>query len=464
MDPQITPGLLRFDQPCPADYPRLLSDIPPVGGKIRVIAEDFHVTEVPLYNFSGHGEHCYVTVTKTNRTTLQIADYLAKNLGIQRMQVGFAGMKDKRAVTQQTFSIQGAKAEDVLPLAAPWMQIDAITYHKNKLRAGHLSANRFRIKVREVEPGSLPRAQQMIDELKRIGVPNFYGPQRFGRFGDSHRIGRAMLHRNPQEVADVLMAPRPEAPESFRDHYAAGNYVQALEELPPGRSTEAAMLHFLRRQPGNFRAAIRRIPREMKRMYFSAYQSYLFNWCLRERLEWGRDAFATVEVGDLAYIHGKGACFLVGEAELAESQERAERHEISPSGPIFGRKMTFAEGRVGEFENSILATEGMRPKSFLSHVKGLHLDGSRRTFRVPCKDAEVIEEDDGTSLVFSFTLPPGSYATMLLEEVMGEGRTRPPQMHGAAAQLPAGAEGDDELGSSLAPEVLDEDVDPEGEL
>ncbi|MEM7165449.1 MAG: tRNA pseudouridine(13) synthase TruD [Planctomycetota bacterium] len=428
----------------------MLADTPPVGGRIRAEAEDFHVTEVPLYNFCGRGEHLYLTITKTNRTTLQIVDYLAKNLRIQTLQIGFAGFKDKRAVTQQTFSIQGAKEEDVRPLDAPWMRIDAITYHKNKLRAGHLSANRFRIKVRDAEAGSLPRAQAMVAELRRIGVPNFYGPQRFGRFGDSHRIGRAMLHRNPQEVADVLMGPRPEAPEPFRDLYAAGHYAQALEELPLGRPTEAAMLHCLRRQPGNFRAAVRRIPREMRRMYFSAYQSYLFNWALRERLEAGREALSTVEVGDLAYIHTKGACFLVTPDELADSQERAAQHEISPSGPIFGRKMTFAEGRPGEFENSILATEGMRPKSFLSHVKGLHLDGSRRTFRVPVKDVEVVEEiedDEGTSLVFSFTLPPGSYATMLLEEVMGEGRTRPPRLDveepGAQSVAELGAESEE---------------------
>lgn len=415
---------LRYERPSPIDYARKVDDIEPVGGKIRVIAEDFEVTEIPLYSFSGRGEHCYVTVTKMNRTTLQIADYLARSLGIRPLDVGFAGFKDRRAVARQTFSLLGVAAKDVEPLEMPWMQINDITYHKNKIRTGHLKGNKFRIKIREVEPNSLERARGIVARLREHGIPNYYGPQRFGRFGDNYLVGSAMLHRDPQTIVEHLLAPRPGTEsEEYRAYYGDGDFMGALDALPPGRPCEAALLHSLRKRPGNYRVAVRRIPREMKRMYFSTYQAFLFNWCLKERLAWAPNAHGELHTGDLAFIHGKGACFAVEEAELADARARAESSEVSPSGPIFGRKMSFPTGEPGALERAVLEAEKLRRQSFLSHVRGIHLDGSRRPYRVPMGDAQVEEADDGASLVLSFQLPPGSYATIPLEEVMGKGRT-----------------------------------------
>ncbi|MEE8143713.1 MAG: tRNA pseudouridine(13) synthase TruD [Planctomycetota bacterium] len=412
---------LCYQRPNPTSYPNLAPDLPPIGGKIRTTPEDFHVVEIPLYHFSGEGEHCYVTVEKTNRTTLQVRDFLGMRLGLRGEEIGFAGFKDRRAVAQQTFSFPRDYAGRLQEVETEWLKVIDVTYHKNKIRTGHLSGNRFSIRLRDLQPGALEIARQHIDRLQE-GIPNFYGPQRFGPFNDGHLIGSALLHRNPREAMDIMLGPKEGIEQEFRDLYVRGKYLEALKVLPRGRTCEAAVLHTLHRFPNNFRAAARRIPRQLKRMFFSAYQSFLFNWCLRERMEWGANAFARPVEGDLAYLHPKGNWFIV--EDVAEARERAAQEKLSPSGPMFGRKMPCPTGREHALECAVLNAEKMRPQSFLSHVKGLHLKGTRRPYRIPALDVELSEEDQGRTLVLGFTLPPGSYATILLEQLMGAGQTR----------------------------------------
>jgi len=431
LPPDIEPVALRFDHPDPTEVPPLHPDLPPVGGVIRTTCEDFEVEEIPLYEFCGEGEHLFLTVRKTNRTSLQVRDHLAREFGVRPDDVGFAGFKDKRAVAQQTFSIPTAAMPHPKEIERPWLAFVAATRHRNKLRTGHLAGNRFRIRVREVGEESLAGAAAIVGRIAREGLANFYGPQRFGIHGDGHRIGAALLRRDIQQAVSLLLFPREGVDEPYRELALARRYEEALAALPPGRSAEAALLHTLRRHPGNLTAAARKIPRQLRRMYYSAYQSELFNWVLRERLEWGRDALSRLREGDLAFIHAKGACFRVDDP--AREQARADALEISPSGPMYGRKVLFASGEMGRLERSVLAAEGLRRASFVSHVKGLDLDGGRRPLRVPVGDAEAAWDAADRALVLRFTLPPGSFATTLLEQVMGPGRV-------AALATPEGEE------------------------
>ncbi|MFQ5655392.1 MAG: tRNA pseudouridine(13) synthase TruD [Planctomycetota bacterium] len=447
----LDPYPLRYLEPDPNDIPRLLDDLPPIGGRIRVHAEDFEVEEIPLYSACGKGEHCYVTVVKTNRTTLQVRSYMARGLGISVEEIGFAGFKDRRAVAQQTFSIPRVRPEDVERLETHWLRVVDATFHRNKLRTGHLAGNRFRVRIRGVRPGALEIAREGLERLQRSGVPNFFGPQRYGHQNRGYRVGRELLHRNVREAVEILLGVAEDSGEEYRRLYSERKYLEALEALPHGHQSEIAILHALRRHPGNFRAAVRRIPRQLKRMYYSAYQSFLFNWCLRERMEWGMDAFQRPVEGDLVYIARKGACFLVEDEE--EARARAEAGEICPSGPIFGRKMAFPTGLPGRLERTILEAEGLRPQSFLSHVKGLRLDGTRRPLRIPLEEVDCAEEEGGAVIALRFRLPPGSYATILLEQLMGPGATLPPPGGGSST----GGQEDlleepDEVAGEAAPE------------
>ncbi|NRA75281.1 MAG: tRNA pseudouridine(13) synthase TruD [Planctomycetes bacterium] len=413
--------VLRTDRSAGYSPPRLLPDVRPTGGVIRERWEDFKVTEIPLYTPCGAGEHLYITIEKSNRTTIQARDHIARVMGVRPDSIGFAGFKDKRAIAVQTFSIPLLSDAQVASIDAPWIRVVGLQRHKNKIRTGHLEGNRFEIRIRQVEPQAIDDAKLVVDELARNGMPNFYGPQRFGIHGDGARIGSCLLRRQVAEVVDLLLSPREGVEEDYREAYAAGDIEQAMRQLPPGRNAESGLLSSLRTHPGNQRAAIRRIPGPLRRMYYSAYQAELFNWVLMERLERSPDAFRVPWPGDVCQLEGSRSRFHVDldEAAIAREKERALQGDISPTGPIFGRKMNLPTGEAGRIESAVLLAEGLRPESWLSHVRGLKLDGTRRSLRILVRDPEVIWEQSEQALVLSFTLPAGSFATVLLEQVMG---------------------------------------------
>jgi len=151
------------------------------------------------------------------------------------------------------------------------------------------------------------------------------------------------------------------------------------------------------------------VPKGTVRLLVSAYQSHLFNRLVEERL----GALGRLEEGDLAYLHDRGAAFLVEDA--AAEQPRADAFEISPSGAMFGRKVRLAEGEPGRRERALLEAEGVEPADF--RAPGARMSGERRPLRVPLESPGVRPDGDGT-IVVSFGLPRGSFATVVLDEIM----------------------------------------------
>ena len=215
--------VLRTDRSAGYSPPRLLPDVRPTGGVIRERWEDFKVTEIPLYTPCGAGEHLYITIEKSNRTTIQARNHIARVMGVKPDSIGFAGFKDKRAIAVQTFSIPLLSDAQVASIDAPWIRVVGLQRHKNKIRTGHLEGNRFEIRIRQVEPQAIDDAKLVVDELARNGMPNFYGPQRFGIHGDGARIGSCLLRRQVAEVVDLLLSPREGVEEDYREAYAAGD-------------------------------------------------------------------------------------------------------------------------------------------------------------------------------------------------------------------------------------------------
>ncbi|MBI3847853.1 MAG: tRNA pseudouridine(13) synthase TruD [Planctomycetes bacterium] len=394
----------------------LTSDIPGIGGVLKAEIEDFVVEEVPLYEPCGSGEHVYFQIEKRDLSTFEAIGRVARALGVRPHEIGSAGLKDSRAVARQTLSVALVSPERVSQLAVPGVQVKWVTRHGNKLRIGHLRGNRFVIRVRGVRPGALDAARRTLAVLERRGVPNVFGPQRFGVKGDTDVVGRAFLHGDWKAALDaiVLGPDGPETPASVRDGRAAyreDRFADALGLLPQGYDTERGVVRALAESRGDAARAASRIPRNLRFLYLSAYQSRLFNLCLDRRLE----TIDRVGPGDLAYKHVNGAVFAVVDA--AVEQPRADAFEISPSGPIFGYKMIRPTGLEAEIEDEVVAEEGgLDLQRFDGVFPGIRLKGERRAYRFPIRDVTVAE--DGDALVLSFFLPRGCYATAVLRELM----------------------------------------------
>jgi tRNA pseudouridine13 synthase len=310
--------------------------------------EDFRVDEVALYPPSGEGGHTFLRIEKRGRTTEEAVREVARQSGSRPRDIGYAGRKDKRAITTQWISVPDLDPERALAIEADGVRVLEAARHPHKLRTGHLAHNRFDLVIREVDDATYAGAVATLDAFALRGMPNRFGGQRFGRDGDNAAQGRAIL---------------------------AGEHA----------------------------------PRDRRKARFlvSALQSAVFNQVLSARARIDR-----LETGDVAVVHESGGQFVVESSEI--EGPRAERFEISPTGPIFGTKVIQPAGAVAEREQAALEAFGI-PVEGLRPPRGISLRGARRALRVRPDDACILREGDAVRIRFS--LRPGSYATVLLEEL-----------------------------------------------
>jgi tRNA pseudouridine13 synthase len=398
-------------------HPWLTSSIPGIGGTLKNSPDDFVVTEIPSYLPCGSGEHCYLTIEKRSITTLEAIRRIAEALKVLERDIGYAGMKDAVGVTRQTISIQRITPLKALALDLNGISVVSAELHSNKLKLGHLKGNRFRVDLRGIETDTAAHAvPDILAVLLKRGLPNYFGPQRYGAQGNSHLIGAAMLRRDWQSAVDNLIgeaeAVHDPAWSSAIDAYRQGDLATALKLFPQHCRSERDVVQRLISRPDDFQRAFGAVHPRLKKLYLSALQSFLFDQVVAARI----DAIDQIVSGDLAFKHVNGACFMV--ADQAVEQGRVEAFEISPSGPLFGCRMKQPEGATLHLENEILQRSGLELKDF-DLPGGLRMEGERRPLRVPLEDASYTLE--GGTLRLEFTLPRGSYATSLLREFMKAG-------------------------------------------
>lgn len=349
------------------------------------VPEDFVVEELPLYEPTQTGTHTFFAIRKRNLTTLEAINRIARDLQVRPNQFGYAGLKDRNAITTQVLSVEGVPPERVLKIEQPNIEVLWAERHAHKLRVGHLRGNRFDITLRDVPQDRLPVIESVMTQLATEGVPNRFGVQRFGNKNDSHLIGKALLKADWEAVARYMLTD---------DALQVDNVARRMQRE-------------LVRKP--MEKVVTCIPHRLRKLYLSAYQAYLFNCILEMRAPY----LAKLLDGDIAVKHDNGAPFLVEDAIV--EQPRADTFEISPSGPIFGYKMRLPTGDVLALETSLLVDEGVRLEAFRK-VVGIRLPGTRRPLRMPMQLHEV-SVVDSAGVRLSFTLPAGGYATVVLEEL-----------------------------------------------
>src|SRR4051794_29288868 len=156
------------------DLPYLTPDFPGLAGTIKQRAEDFFVQELPLYEPSGQGEHVYCEIQKVGLSTFDAVHQIARALDVSSRDIGYAGMKDARAVTRQMLSILGTSEDAVRALKFPNLSVLWAARHDNKLRLGHLAGNRFVIKIRDVQPTDVVKLRPVLDVIEKRGLPNYF--------------------------------------------------------------------------------------------------------------------------------------------------------------------------------------------------------------------------------------------------------------------------------------------------
>jgi tRNA pseudouridine13 synthase len=393
-------------------HPYLTSEIAGIGGTIKDSPEDFQVEEIPSYLPCGTGEHCYLTIEKRGITTLEAISRISKKLKVSERDIGYAGMKDAVGVTRQTYSIQCLTPEKALSLELEGVRVLSAARHSNKLKVGHLKGNAFRIVIHGVSSAAEELVPAILDILRKRGVPNYFGYQRYGVQGNSHLIGAAILKRDWRGCVDRLIGD----PNAVRDQewsaaicaYQQGDLDKALRLFPRHCRSERDVLQRLVARPGEYEKAFSAVHPRLKKMYLSALQSFMFDQAVAGRI----DHIDELMTGDLACKHINGACFLVEDA--AAEQGRAAAFEISASGPMFGCKMKRPEGAVWELEYEILERTGTDLSAF-DLPGGLRMEGERRPLRVPSDGLSW--SVSGGAVTLEFTLPKGSYATSLLREI-----------------------------------------------
>jgi tRNA pseudouridine13 synthase len=329
--------------------------LPGTGGLVKAVPEDFVVEELPAYTPSGEGAHTFLYVEKRALTTDEAVQRLCRALGVSRDDAGTAGSKDRQAVTRQWISLPDIDPARALAVTVEGVRVLEAARHGNKLRTGHLRGNRFTLTVRGTQDG-VARARAILAELERRGLPDYFGAQRFGHRGDNAAEGRKLLD---------------------------------------GRSSA-------------------KMARGQRRLLVSAYQSSLFNRYLDARIDDG--LLHTVVAGDVLKKTDTGGLFVAD--DVAEAQARLDAGQVVPTGPMFGHKMMAppAGTPAGTREDAILAAEGIGPEAFAT--LGKLAEGTRRPLVVPVGAASVEAGPEPDSIVVRFTLPPGTYATVALAEIV----------------------------------------------
>ncbi len=332
---------------------------PAGAGQLRVEPEDFVVREQPICAPDGAGEHVWLWVRKRNANTEWVARQLARCAGVTPREVSYAGLKDRRAVTEQGYSVQlpGKADPDWAAARIEGVEILRAVRHSRKLKRGALRGNAFEIRIRGVtaERGAL---ESRLEAVAARGMPNYFGEQRFGRDGGNLAAALAML--------------RGEGP---------------------------------------------RVQKHERGLYLSAARSFLFNQVLAARVCDG--SWERALPGDALQLDGRRAWF-VPETVDAEIEARVRVLDVHPTGPLWGRGEPVTRADARALEDACLA--GYQDTCAGLARAGLEQD--RRALRVRVQDLAWSWETEDR-LLLRFALPPGSYATALLRELVSTTGTEP---------------------------------------
>ncbi|MFH1125846.1 MAG: tRNA pseudouridine(13) synthase TruD [Candidatus Altiarchaeota archaeon] len=377
------------------------TDVEGIGGRLKQQPEDFVVEEITqdgiilevgkesIKDLSHSGGFVHCTLEKINWDTMRAVKEIARSLRVSQKRIGYAGTKDKKAVTTQRISISGVTIEDLQKISLKDLTLRDFAYQDDNIGLGNLRGNRFTITIRgiDMEGDEIESAVSANSSSLASGFPNFFGVQRFGvQRPITHLVGREIIRGNFERavsiyLSEVFEGENSEAVEARRLLSETGDFKDALKNFPRNLGYEISMLNHLAVKPFDFKGALRVLPKGLSRMFVHGYQSYIYNKSLSR------------------YI---------------------KRDIVVERLPLAG-----FESQVDEITQEVLEEEGVKLEEF--RVKGMSELGSRGELRdcfigvddfiLSCVGSDELNEGRCKAVV-RFSLPAGAYATTLLREYM----------------------------------------------
>jgi tRNA pseudouridine13 synthase len=405
------------------------SDAEGIGGKLRSCAEDFTVEELPLPEKGGtNGPYLICRLTKTNWELQHAIKEIAKRLGISHRRIGWAGTKDRNAITQQLISLYKVTAEQLSEVRLKDITLEPVGQANEALSLGDLQGNRFTITIRDCLPDDLDARVRATNETAAQGIPNYFGIQRFGATRPvTHLVGECILRGDYEQAVMTYIGKEfsgePENVRTVRSAFLSNRDIQvALQEFPKQMSFERAMLHYLYMHPDDYSGALLELPPKLLSMFVSAFQSYLFNSALSQRFDDGHTLSEPLAGDRLIFTNGRTDSVTSTNSNAVSIHIRRGRCTIAlfmPGKDPFEVKSVGDLAIVALLEKYAITAEDFKKASAFVHTK---FDGAWRPVALKTAIEVSLAKND---VRLKFSLPPGHYATTVCREFM---KTDPVQM------------------------------------
>ncbi|HUV83623.1 MAG TPA: tRNA pseudouridine(13) synthase TruD [archaeon] len=409
---------------------------PGLDGTIKQVPEDFIVEELTNREEKLTGKQLICTLTKKNWDTHHLIRDISRLLHMSQQRIGFAGTKDKNALTTQKISIYDLDESQLERVRLKDVTITPVGRSDKKVSLGDLWGNKFRIIIRGIER-PLDEVEQLMEktssQISEIGgVPNFFGIQRFGiQRPITHLVGKKMVEGDIEGAAMMYIA-RPCPGESL-DGREVRQYVLdtrdfkgGLEKYPLRLRFERAMMNHLVEHPGDYAGAFNALSPNLRKMFVHAYQSYFFNLILSRRIAAGLKLNHAQQGDFVCFKNAVGLpdptrLQLVTDDTLDGINNLINRGRAFITAPLIGYESQLSEGAPGEIEQSVIDEAGLDVEGFnMDILPELASKGLRREIIIPVKPAYIVIEDmlnpGHIAIELDFSLQRGAYATIVLRE------------------------------------------------
>ncbi len=385
---------------------------PGIAGRLRQRISDFVVEEIPPQNlshsqleqklkekkFSPHYKHTVFWMEKFNWDTHQALHEIARKLHVSQSRFGIAGTKDKRAITKQRVSAWEISHEQLEKIKIRDIKLYGFEPSDKKIQLGESGGNKFEIIIRDINLTKDEIEKRLTKTFLQLqkGIPNLFGPQRFGEVRKiTHLVGAEILKGNFEDVIKIYLTKafdaEPDDSKEARNFLAANwgqkGFAEATGKFPRRLKYEVALCNCLSQNPKDFIGAFKIFPKKLQKMFVNAVQAWIWNECAEEL--WNKKI-------------------------LPEKIK------------IFGHETKLLKSSEADLIIShILEAKRIKSESFqIAEIKDISSKGGEREFLLKPKDLKILEvsEDEFNEgklkAKISFSLPPGSYATIVLAEIM----------------------------------------------